>query len=260
MPYENIELKKDGALAWLVIKRPKALNALNFQTLDEMDGALDEVAADASIGLLVITGDGEKAFVAGADIGELHGLERDSGMEAARRGQKLFDRIDNLPIPVIAGVNGFALGGGCELALACDIRVAADNAVLGLPEVKLGVIPGYGGTQRLPRLVGPGFAMEMILSGRMVKAEEALAVGLVNGVVAAEALEITIREMARMILANGPLALRAAKEAIKEGLQHPLGEGLEIEARLFGALCGSADQKEGMTAFLEKRKAEFRGE
>jgi enoyl-CoA hydratase len=259
MPYENIELKKDGALAWLTVKRPKALNALNFQTLDEMDAALDEVAADSDIGLLVITGDGEKAFVAGADIAELHKLDHDSGMEAARRGQKLFDRIDNLPIPVIAAVNGFALGGGCELALACDIRVAADNAVLGLPEVKLGVIPGYGGTQRLPRLVGPGFALEMILSGRMVKAEEALAVGLVNGVVAAEALEITIREMARMILANGPLALQAAKEAIKEGLQHPLGEGLEIEARLFGGLCGSSDQKEGMSAFLEKRKAEFEG-
>ncbi len=259
MPYENIVLKKDGALAWLTVTRPKALNALNFQTLDEMDAALDEVAGDSAIGLLVISGDGPKSFVAGADISELHGLERDSGLEAARRGQGLFDRIDNLPIPVIAAVNGFALGGGCELALACDMRIAADNAVLGLPEVKLGVIPGYGGTQRLPRLLGPGFALEMVLSGRMVKSDEALAVGLVNRVVPAEELESTVRELAEMILANGPLALKAGKEAVKEGLQHPLGGGLEVEARLFGGLCGTADQKEGMSAFLEKRKADFRG-
>ncbi len=259
MPYENIVLKKDGPLAWLTVTRPKALNALNFQTLDEMDAALDELAGDPEIGLLVITGDGPKSFVAGADIGELHVLEGDSGLEAARRGQGLFDRIDNLPIPVIAAVNGFALGGGCELALACDMRIAADNAVLGLPEVKLGVIPGYGGTQRLPRLVGPGFALEMVLSGRMVKSGEALAMGLVNRVVPAEELESTVRELAEMILANGPLALKAGKEAVKEGLQHPLGGGLEVEARLFGALCGTADQKEGMSAFLEKRKADFRG-
>jgi len=259
MPYENIELRIDGALAWLAVKRPKALNALNFQTLAEMDAALDEIAGDKAVGLLVIRGDGPKSFVAGADIGELHGLERDSGQEAARRGQALFDRIDRLPIPVIAAVNGFALGGGCELALACDIRIAGDNAVLGLPEVKLGVIPGYGGTQRLPRLVGPGFALEMVLSGRMVKADEALRIGLVNRVVPAEELEATVRDLAGAILANGPLALRAAKEAVQDGLQHPLGEGLEIEARLFGALCGTGDQKEGMSAFLDKRKADFRG-
>jgi len=259
MLYENIELKRDGALARLVVERPEALNALSFRTLDEMDAALDEVAAEATIGLLVISGQGPKSFVAGADIGELRGLDRDRGMEVARRGQALYDRIDNLPIPVIAAVNGFALGGGCELALACDIRIAADNAVFGLPEAKLGVIPGYGGTQRLPRLVGPGFALEMILSGRMVKAEEALARGLVNRVVPAAELEAAVRELAGTILANGPLALRAAKEAVKEGLQLPLGEGLEIEAKLFGNLCGSADQREGMAAFLEKRKADFKG-
>ncbi len=259
MSYENIELKKDAALAWLTIKRPKALNALNFQTLDEMDAALNDIEGDASIGLLVISGDGPKSFVAGADISELHKLEGDGGLETARRGQGLFDRIDNLPIPVIGAVNGFALGGGCELALACDMRIASDNAVLGLPEVKLGVIPGYGGTQRLPRLVGPGFALEMVLSGRMVKADEALSVGLVNRVVPAEELEAVVRDLAGQILANGPLALRAGKEAVKEGLQHPLGGGLELEAKLFGSLCGTADQKEGMSAFLEKRKAEFKG-
>ncbi len=259
MPYENIELRKDAALAWLFIMRPKALNALNFQTLDEIDAALSEIEGDSDIGLLIISGDGPKSFVAGADISELHKLEGDGGLETARRGQGLFDRIDNLPIPVIGAINGFALGGGCELALACDMRIASDNAVLGLPEVKLGIIPGYGGTQRLPRLVGPGFALEMILSGRMIQSDEALRVGLVNRVVPAEDLEATVKELAAQILANGPIAIRAAKEAVKEGLQHALGGGLEVEARLFASLCGSADQKEGMSAFLEKRKADFKG-
>ena len=259
MAYENIELQFDGALAWLRVKRPQALNALNFRTLDEMDAALDEIEADANVGLLVVSGDGPKSFVAGADIGELRHLDHDSGLEAARRGQALFDRFGKLEIPVIAAVNGFALGGGCELALACDLRIASENAVFGLPEVKLGVIPGYGGTQRLPRLVGPGRALDMIMTGRMVQADEALSLGLVNRVVPAEELEAVVRETAGAILANGPLAVRAGKRAVHKGLQKDLEGGLAVEADLFGGLTGTEDQAEGMDAFLEKRKAEFKG-
>ncbi len=258
MPYETIEIRREGRLAWLTLNRPEALNALSVQVLADLDAALDEVAA-AGVDAVAITGAGEKAFVAGADIGELAELRGLGGRDFARRGQALFDKVENMPVPVIAAVNGYALGGGCELALACHLRVASEKAVLGLPEVTLGVIPGYGGTQRLPRLIGRGRALDMILTGRQVRAEEALRMGLVDRVVPPGELTAAVEELAGTILKRGPLALRAALEAVRGGTQSSQAEGLRLEAQLFGLLCGSEDMIEGTAAFLEKRKAEFRG-
>ncbi|MDP6669051.1 MAG: enoyl-CoA hydratase-related protein [Candidatus Krumholzibacteria bacterium] len=259
MSWSNLTLEFEGPVARLEIFRPKALNALNFETLNELDRALDEIRSRESCSLLFLRGEGAKSFVAGADITELAKLDREQGVEVARRGQALFDRIELLPFPVIALVNGFALGGGCELALACDLRIASENAVFGLPEVKLGVIPGYGGTQRLSRLLGSGRALEMIFTGRMVPAPEALSMGLVNRVVPADSLEKAGKEMAEQILANSPRAIAAAKESVLEGQQEKMGEALEIEARLFGNLCGGEEMQEGMAAFLEKRRPDFPG-
>ncbi|MCB1161894.1 enoyl-CoA hydratase/isomerase family protein [bacterium] len=262
MPFENLELRHEGALSWLTVQRPKALNALNAELLAELGEALDQLEARAASGetrVLAVTGAGEKAFVAGADIGEIAPLRGAAGRTFAERGQAIFSRVENLPVPVIAALNGYALGGGCELALACHLRVAADTAVLGLPEVTLGVIPGYGGTQRLPRLVGPGRALDLILTGRMVKAPEALELGLVNRVVPAAELLDAVQALAAKLQAVGPLAQRAALEAVREGLQGTLAEGLAVEARLFGGLCDTADMVEGTAAFLEKRKAAFTG-
>jgi enoyl-CoA hydratase len=259
MSYDFIDLKLDDGVCWLTVKNPKALNALNAALLNDLDAALDEVTADAGIRVLVITGDGEKAFVAGADIGELADQRGIGGRDFARRGQELFDRIENLGIPVIAAVNGYALGGGCELSLACHIRVASENAVFGLPEVSLGVIPGYGGTQRLPRQIGMGRALDMILSGRMVKADEALAMGLANRVVPTDELTAAVTKLAGTMMKMGPLALRGALESVRGGIQGSQAEGMRLEAQLFGLLCGTSDMNEGTSAFLEKRKAKFTG-
>lgn len=258
--FENLVLTREPGLAVLTVNRPRKLNALNRATLEELGRALDEVEADPGIRVLILTGEGDRAFVAGADLGELQRLDARGAVEAARFGQKLFRRLERSRVITLAAVNGFALGGGCELALACDLRVAAENAQFGLPETTLGLIPGYGGTQRLPRLVGRGVALEMILTGRRVGAEEALRLGLVNRVVPAAGLLEEARSLAGSLLAVGPLAVRAARRAVDLGLDLGLDAGLEVEALEFGNLFASADAAEGMTAFLEKRAAAFRGE
>jgi len=259
MNFENILLEKKNFIAYVTVNRPKVLNALNVATLAELGVAFQEIKSDAAIRVAILTGAGEKAFVAGADIGELAKLGADSGREFARRGQAVFDLIENLGKPVIACINGFALGGGCELALACTMRLASENARLGQPEVKLGMIPGYGGTQRLARLVGKGRAMQMVLSGETITAQEAHRIGLVNEVTAAAELVPRAEAIAGKIVANAPLAVRYAMDAINKGMEMTLAEGLKLEADLFGACCSTADQKEGTAAFLEKRAAQFKG-
>lgn len=259
MEYKNIKFEKDGATALVTIDRPKVLNALNHEVITELSDCFDIIAKDETIACVIITGNGEKSFVAGADIAELATLDVITGRALADRGQALFSRIQNLAKPVIAAINGFALGGGCELALACDIRLAAENAKLGQPEVNLGIIPGYGGTQRLSRLVGRGKAMQMILTGDHVNAAEAYRIGLVDEVYPAAELLAKAKEMAAKIGSKGPLAVRAAKEAINLGLNVDLDSGCTHEAALFGAICATEDKAEGTKAFLEKRKAEFKG-
>ena len=259
MTYENILLEKKNAIAYVAVNRPKVLNALNVATMAELGVAFEEIKSDAAIRVAILTGAGEKAFVAGADIGELAKLDAASGKEFARRGQAVFDVIEKLGKPVIACINGFALGGGCELALACTMRLASENARLGQPEVKLGMIPGYGGTQRLARLVGKGRAMQMVLSGETITAQEAHRMGLVNEVTAAAELVPRAEAIAAKIIANAPLAVRYAMEAVNQGMEMTLAEGLKLEADLFGACCSTEDQKEGTAAFLEKRAAEFKG-
>jgi enoyl-CoA hydratase/carnithine racemase len=259
MTYENILLEKKNAIAYVTINRPKVLNALSLATMEELGAAFREIKDDSSIRVAILTGSGEKAFVAGADIGELAKQDPVSGKKFAHRGQAVLDLIENLGKPVIACVNGFALGGGCELALACTMRLASDNAKLGQPEVKLGILPGYGGTQRLPRLVGKGLAMQMILAGEMITAQEAYRIGLVNEVVAAAELIPRAEAIAAKIIANAPLAVQYAMEAINRGMDMTLAEGQFVEAALFGVCCATEDKKEGTTAFLEKRAAAFRG-
>src|SRR5271168_4237606 len=233
MTYENILLEKKNAVAYVTINRPKVLNALNMATMDELGVAFNEIKNDASIRVAILTGAGEKAFVAGADIGELARQDAVSGKEYAHRGQAVLDLVENLGKPVIACINGFALGGGCELALACTMRLASDNAKFGQPEVKLGLIPGYGGTQRLPRLVGKGLAMQMVLAGETITASEALRIGLVNEVVPAAELNPRDEAIAAKIIANAPLAVQYAMEAVNHGLDMTLAEGLYLEATLF---------------------------
>ncbi len=260
MTFENILLEKKNAIAYVTVNRPKVLNALNMATMEELGVAFQEIKNDASIRVAILTGAGEKAFVAGADIGELAKQDAVSGKEYAHRGQAVLDLIENLGKPVIACINGFALGGGCELALACTLRLASDNAKFGQPEVKLGIIPGYGGTQRLPRLVGKGLAMQMVLSGEPITAQEAHRIGLVNEVTAAaEELIPRAEAIAAKIIANAPLAVRYAMEAVNKGMEMTLAEGLYLEATLFGVCCATEDKKEGTTAFLEKRPARFSG-
>ena len=243
----------------LTINRPDKLNALNAGVLQALDEAMRAAAAaDSAVGALIITGAG-RAFVAGADIGEIAG-EPSAALEAfSRRGQALFRAIERSSKPVIAAVNGFALGGGCELALACHVRFASTKAKFGLPEVKLGLIPGYGGTQRLPRLIGRGPALRLILSGEPVDAAEAHRVGLADGIFEPDALLAGARAFAAGVLANGPVAVARALQAVDDGLDRPLDEGLDVEARLFGSLGDTADMREGTRAFLEKRAAAFRG-
>ncbi len=259
MEYQNILYEVRDGVAVITVNRPDKLNALNAQTLDELEDAFKRAFSDESVLAVILTGAGEKAFVAGADIGEIAELDGMRGKAFALRGQRLLSLIENGQKPVIAAVNGYALGGGTEIAMACHIRVASKNAKFGQPEVKLGVIPGYGGTQRLPRLVGRGIALEWILSGDMVDAERAYQVGLVNRVVEPENLLDEAEKIAKRICANGPFALRAALEAVNRGLAVPLEEGLRIEADLFGACCATEDKNEGTSAFLQKRKPQFKG-
>jgi enoyl-CoA hydratase len=259
MTYENLLIEKKDAVAVVTVNRPKKLNALNARTLDELDDAFSSLASDGQVKGVVITGAGEKAFVAGADIEELSGLDSEAARAASERGQRVFGRIEWLGKPVVAAVNGFALGGGCELALACHVRVASENASFGTPEVKLGLMCGYGGTQRLPRLIGPGRALEMLLTGERVKADEALRMGLVNKVVPLESLLPEAQTLLRCMVANAPLGLKATLEAVHGGLDRPLAEALEGEATLFGELSASADAAEGTRAFLEKRAPRFEG-
>jgi enoyl-CoA hydratase len=259
MEYKNIRFEKDGVTAIVTIDRPKVLNALNHETIGELHDCFDNIAADSSILCVIITGGGEKSFVAGADIGELAALDALGGKALCDRGQALMAKIEKLPQPVIAAINGFALGGGCELAMACDIRIAGENARIGQPEVSLGIIPGYGGTQRLARLVGRGKAKQMILTGDHVNAAEAHRIGLVDEVFPAAELMSKVKELAQKIASKGPLAIRAAKEAINIGLDVDLESGSKLEGSLFAAICATADKAEGTKAFLEKRKAEFKG-
>ena len=259
MTFENVRTETKDLIHIITIDRPKVLNALNAQTVDEISRAFDAVRDDASIRCVILTGAGEKAFVAGADIGELARMTPITGKETSERGQRVLRAIERFPKPVIAAVNGFALGGGCELALACHIRIASEKAQLGLPEVTLGIIPGYGGTQRMARLLGKGKALEMILTGDRISAAEAERIGLVNKVVPAEELMSAAEEMGRRIASRGPLAVRAAIEAVMSGSEMPYDEGQFLEATLFGLLASTEDMKEGMAAFLEKRQASFSG-
>jgi enoyl-CoA hydratase len=249
---------RDG-VAVVTVNRPDKLNALDDRTMDELDAAFRALADDAAVRGVILTGAGEKAFVAGADIGELSAQSPVQGQERSLRGQKVLDRIEGLGKPVLAAINGFALGGGCELALACHVRVAAEGARMGTPEVKLGIMCGYGGTQRLPRLVGRGRALEMLLTGEMVDAQEALRIGLVNRVVPREKLREESQSLLRKMLANGPLSLRFTLDAVARGLEMPLREAQAHEATLFGLICTTEDMKEGTRAFLEKRPPRFQG-
>jgi enoyl-CoA hydratase len=253
----QVELEVSEGVATLTFNRPDALNALSSSVLDELDAAVGRIESDAAIHGAIVTGAG-RAFVAGADISEIAKLDRSSGLSFARRGQGVFSRLEELPKPVVAAVNGFALGGGCEIAMACHVRVASTRARFGQPEVKLGIIPGFGGTQRLPRLVGRGTAAKLILSARPISAEEALRIGLVDEVAEPEVLLERCAALLSEILANGPGALAAALAAMRGGSDLPLGDALELEAELFAELCSRDEMKEGTSAFLEKRDPAFR--
>lgn len=259
MGYDNLLVEHRDAIAVVTVSRPRKLNALNARTLEELDRAFAALGSDDQVRGVILTGAGEKAFVAGADIEELAGLDAEAGRALSERGHRVFDRIEWLGKPVVAAVGGFALGGGCELALACHVRIASENASLGTPEVKLGLICGYGGTQRLPRLVGRGAALEILLTGERVSAQEALRLGLVNRVVPREELLAEAEGLLRKMIAGGPLALRATLEAVHGGLDRPLSEAQEGESQLFGELCASSDGREGTRAFLEKRAPRFEG-
>jgi len=259
MSYQNLLVESRDGVAFVTINRPDKLNALNDATVAEIDAAFAAIAADPATRGVVLTGAGEKAFVAGADIAELATQSPVDGKERSIRGQLVLDRIERLGKPVIAAVNGFALGGGCELAMACHVRIASENAKLGTPEVKLGIMCGYAGTQRLPRLVGKGRALEMLLTGEMVDAAEALRIGLVNRVVPREKLLAEAEGLMRKMLANGPVSLRFTLEAVNDGLETGFDEAERQEATLFGLICTTEDMKEGTKAFLDKRPARFQG-
>lgn len=259
MTFSHIILEKKSAIAYVTVNRPKVLNALNSVTLEELQAAFTDVKNDDNVRAALLTGSGEKAFIAGADIGELAGLDAIQGKEFAQRGQSVMDLIENLGKPVIACINGFALGGGCEIAMACTIRIASENAQFGQPEVKLGIIPGYGGSQRLPRLVGKGRAMQLVTTGEMISAQEAYRIGLVNEVTTPAELIPRAEAVAQKIIANAPLAVQYAMEAVNRGMEMPLAEALHSEATLFGLCCATQDKQEGTKAFLEKRRPEFTG-
>lgn len=259
MSYENLKYDKKDQIATITIDRPKVLNALNMQTMEELRQAFTGARDDKDVRVVILTGAGEKSFVAGADINELAKHGAVEGKEYTHRGQSVLDLIENLGKPVICCINGFALGGGCELAMACTFRLASDNAKIGQPEVKLGIIPGYGGSQRLPRLVGKGLAMQMLLSGEHIPAAEAHRIGLVNEVVPQAELLPRAEAIAKKIIGNAPLAVEYCMEAVHHGMEMSQAEGLYLEATLFGLLCATEDKKEGTTAFLEKRAASFKG-
>jgi enoyl-CoA hydratase len=256
---ENLLLEHDGGIATVTVNRPKVLNALNTQTLDELRRTLLALRRDDSVRVVVITGAGEKSFIAGADINELSVQTPIGGRDHAMRGQHVLDLIENLGKPVIAAINGYALGGGCELAMACTIRVAADSARLGQPEINLGLIPGYAGTQRLARLIGRGRALELLLTGDHVTAQEAHRLGLVNRVVPAAELMAEVRRLATSLAAKAPVAARYIIDAVNKGLEMPFAEAEMFEATLFGLVSTTEDMREGTKAFLEKRQAEFKG-
>jgi enoyl-CoA hydratase len=259
MTYQNLIFEKKEQVGTVTFNRPKVLNALNRQTMDELDAALTEVRNDKDVRVLILTGAGEKAFIAGADINELARMMPLTGPETSLHGQAVLHKLETLGKPSIAAVNGFALGGGCELALACSIRLASRTAKFGQPEVKLGIIPGYGGSQRLARLCGKGIAHELCLSGEMISAEEAQRIGLVNHVYEPGELLPAAQALAKKIAANAPIAVRLTMEAIERGVEMPQEQGLFLEASLFGMSCATEDMREGTRAFLEKRPAKFQG-
>lgn len=259
MAYENLIYEKKDSIGYITFNRPKVLNALNRKTMEELGDVLAAARDDEGVRVLILTGAGEKAFVAGADIGELAQRTPVDGKEFSIFGQAVIHRLETLGKPSIAAINGFALGGGCEMALACSIRLASKTARLGQPEVKLGIIPGYGGSQRLARLCGKGVAHELCLTGEMISAEEAMRIGLVNHVYEPAELMPAAEAMARKIIANAPLAVKFAMEAVEHGMEMPQEEGLFLEATLFGLCCATEDMREGTQAFLEKRPAQFKG-
>jgi len=259
MDYQTLLFHINDGIAFVTINRPDKLNALNDQVMKELADAAERIATESDIKGAILTGSGPKAFVAGADIGDLSKQGPFDGKARAQRGQSVLRRLETGGKPIIAAINGFALGGGCELAMACHIRIASDNAKFGQPEVKLGIAPGYGGTQRLPRLVGKGVALQLILTGEMIDAQEAYRVGLVNRVVASNELLPTATAMMRTILANGPLAVAQCIEVVNAGYDLPLDDALTFEATAFGLLAATDDKREGTKAFLEKRAPSFKG-
>ncbi len=258
MAFRNLTVEHADRIATITVNRPDKLNALNGETITELGQAMDELRADDAVGGVILTGAG-RAFVAGADIGELQSQDVLGARARSTAGQDVFRRFETSPKPVIAAVNGFALGGGCELAMACHFRIASESAKFGQPEVKLGIVPGYGGTQRLPRLIGRGRAMQLLLTGDMIDAAEAYRLGLVNSVVPADELMTSTRAILGRILANGPLAVSYCIEAVNRGMESTLEDGLRLEAGFFGILAATSDMGEGMTAFLEKRTPVFTG-
>ncbi|WP_043530064.1 enoyl-CoA hydratase-related protein [Litchfieldella xinjiangensis] len=252
-----IEVQEDTGVVRLTLNRPKALNALNTALLAELDSVLNDLAQRDDLRAVLITGAGEKSFVAGADIAEMRDKTPEDARRFAMQALTTFKRLERLPVPVVALVNGFCLGGGCELALACDWAVASDNALFGQPEVGLGVIPGFGGTQRLPRRVGPAMALDLVTTGRKIDAQEALRVGLVNRVVPQAELEAVAEELTKQLAANGPQAVRSAKQAVHDGMDQDLESALALETSLFALSFAGSEQKEGMGAFVEKRKPNF---
>src|SRR5262247_360738 len=256
---DHVLYEKRSGIAYVTLNRPRVLNALNTPTWRDLRAAFEDARDDAAVRGVILTGAGDKAFIAGADIGELAHASAVDAEQSSRFGQEVLDLVENLGKPVVAAVNGFALGGGCETAMACTIRVASENAKFGQPEVKLGVIPGGGGTQRLPRLVGKGRALQLILSGEMIDAQEAYRIGLVNEVVPAADLMTRAEAILKQIFANAPIAVKFALEAVNKGSETSLAEGLSLEAALFGLCAGTEDEKEGTQAFLQKRAAQFQG-
>lgn len=259
MGYENLLFEKKDGIAFITFNRPKVLNALNRKTIEELREALVDARDDSAVRVLILTGAGEKSFVAGADIGELSVQTPVNGKEFSLFGQSVIHLLETMGKPSICAVNGFALGGGCEVALACTIRIASKTARLGQPEVKLGILPGYGGTQRLARLCGKGVAQELCLTGEMISAEEAQRIGLVNHIYEPAELLPAAESMAKKIIANAPVAVKYAMEAIERGVEMPQEEGLFLEATLFGLACATEDMREGTKAFLDKRPAKFSG-
>jgi enoyl-CoA hydratase len=259
MPYENLLYEVKDKIATITFNRPKVLNALNRRTVEELGDCLAAAEADANVRVLILTGAGEKAFIAGADIGELAQRTPMDGQEFSLFGQAIFHRLETMGKPSIAAINGFALGGGCEIALCCSMRIASRTAKLGQPEVKLGILPGYGGSQRLARLCGKGVAHELILTGEIISAEEALRIGLVNHVAEPAELIPMAESIAKKIIANAPLAVKYSMDAIERGMETTQGEGLFLEATLFGLCCATEDMREGTRAFIEKRPANFQG-